>query len=177
MRWWLLAAAMCLGGCKCREMAPASKTDPLEPSRAWLDGTLPPDTGSPTDGGTLVVRAMVEPGGLNFLNSEFRDGWTSRLTRNSVYECLLEIDAADYSLKPQLSTSWSESDDHLTQTFKLRQGVKFHDGSDFSAADVIAVLDAVKNPKLPTDETRSDFSDLESYRAIDPFTVEKDPPA
>src|SRR5579862_9518370 len=129
MRWWLLAAALVASGCKCKETTPVADAGPAPgPTQAWLDGTPIADTGAPTDGGTLVVRAMVEPGGLNFLNSEFRDGWTSRLTRNSVYECLLEIDASDYSLKPQLAVSWSESDDHLTQTFKLREGVKFHDG-------------------------------------------------
>ncbi len=177
MRLSIALALLVLSGCKCK--APSAAPDAATaspqlsgPSSDWLEGRLPADPPAPKQGGTLVVRAMVEPGGLNFLVSEFRDGWTSRTMRNTVFECLLEIDPRDYSLKPQLATAWKESDDHLTQTFTLREGVKFHDGSDFSAADVMAVLAAVKNPKLPTDEVRADFADLESFRAVDAHTVE-----
>ncbi len=170
-------ALLALPACRCRpgsspDAGSSSAPTATGPSAAWLDGRPAPETGAPTDGGTLVVRAMVEPGGLNFLTSEFRDGWTSRTMRNTVFECLLEIDPHDYTLKPQLAVSWTESKDHLTQTFELRQGVKFHDGSDFGADDVVAVLAAVKNPKLPTDEVRADFEDLESFRAVGPHTVE-----
>ena len=46
----------------------AKKSDPPRsgPTEAWLEGQTPKDTGTPTDGGTLVVRAMMEPDGLNF---------------------------------------------------------------------------------------------------------------
>lgn len=168
----LAVLALTLAGCKCSDKKAPPPVTAEGPSKAWLDGTPEADTATPHDGGALVVRAMVEPGGLNYLANEFRDGWTNRITRNNVFECLIEIDAADYSLKPQLATSWTESDDHLTQTFHLREGVKFHDGSPFTAADVIAVFDAVKNAKLPTDEVRADFSDLDSYKTIDAHTVE-----
>ncbi len=138
---------------------------------SWLEGQPARETGAPTDGGTLVIRAMLEPDGLNFLDEAFRDGWTSRTMRNNVFEQLIEIDPVDYSLKPQLAESYESSADHLTQTFHLRRGVKFHDGSDFTARDVIAVFDAVMDGKHPTESLKADFVDLAAWKAVDDFTV------
>ena len=54
------------------------------------------------------------------------------------------------SLSPALAESWRAVDD-LTWEFKLRKGVKFHDGSDFTAADVVFSLDRVPNvPNSPS---------------------------
>jgi peptide/nickel transport system substrate-binding protein len=142
------------------------------PSTAWLEGQAPKDSAPAKDGGTLVIRAMLEPDGLNFLDEAFRDGWTSRTMRNNVFEALIEIDPVDYSLKPQLAERFEESPDRLTQTFHLRRGVKFHDGSDFTARDVIAVFDVMQDGKHPTESLRADFVDLASWRAVDEHTVE-----
>jgi len=42
----------------------------------------------------------------------------------------------DQTIAPELATSWAWSDDHLKLTFKLREGVTWHDGKPFTAADV-----------------------------------------
>lgn len=132
----------------------------------WLEGTPLPETGTPRKGGSLTVRAMAEPGGLDFLEDPFHDAWVARMTRNTVTEALLEIDPVTYALKPQLAASFDGG------VFHLREGVKFHDGSAFTAADVIATLDRVMDVKQRTGATRGDFVDLESYRALDEHTVE-----
>src|SRR5690606_25569253 len=68
---------------------------------------------------------------------------TTAVTK-SFYEGLFEFDK-DLKIKPVLAESYEVSADGLTYTFKLRQGVKFHDGTDFNAEAVKANLDRVLN--------------------------------
>ena len=53
-----------------------------------------------------------------------------------IYESLLSYDF-DLSPQPQLAESWDVSEDGLTYTFKLEEGVTFHDGTAFDSADVL----------------------------------------
>ena len=59
------------------------------------------------------------------------------LVTNNVYEGLLRYKPGTTEIEPALAESWSISKDGLQYTFKLRAGVKFHDGTTLSAADVI----------------------------------------
>lgn len=59
---------------------------------------------------------------------------------NNIYDPLL-IMQADGTLKPCLAKEYSVSSDGLVYTFKLRENVKFHDGSPMTSADVVATLD------------------------------------
>lgn len=63
------------------------------------------------------------------------DGESSRVTKQ-IYESLLEFDKESFDLKPGLAHDWKVSEDGLTYTFYLREGVKFHDGTDFNAEAV-----------------------------------------
>ncbi|MFC0557580.1 ABC transporter substrate-binding protein [Halalkalibacter alkalisediminis] len=63
------------------------------------------------------------------------DGESSRVTKQ-IYETLIEFDQDSFDIGPGLATDWSFSDDGLTFTFQLREGVKFHDGTDFNAEAV-----------------------------------------
>ena len=49
---------------------------------------------------------------------------------------------------PSLATEWSANPTATEWTFKLRQGVKFHDGSAFDAADVVYSFSRIKDPKI-----------------------------
>lgn len=95
------------------------------------------------------------------------EGPTSTLLHH-IYETLVER-AVDGSLKPRLATEWSISEEDPTVwVFKLREGVKFHDGADFTAEDVVASVTRV------TSET-SDFKGLHAVvtgaEAVDDYTV------
>ena len=48
---------------------------------------------------------------------------------------------ADRSLSPGLATEWTPNDDGTVWTFKLREGVKWHDGAAFTSADVVASME------------------------------------
>ena len=54
-----------------------------------------------------------------------------------IYDNLFAVDAS-FAPKPQMVDSWSVSQDGLTYTFKLRPGLKFHDGTPVAAKDVVA---------------------------------------
>lgn len=70
------------------------------------------------------------------------------------------------ALAPMLAESWSPNDDGSVWTFKIRQGVKWHDGTDFTAADVVGALDRL----APTNLTA--YIDPGSAVVIDDATVE-----
>ncbi len=69
--------------------------------------------------------------------------WTTAyMSRNygyMVYDTLFAMDS-DLNIKPQMVDSYSVSDDKLTYTFKMRSGLRFHDGAEVTADDVIASL-------------------------------------
>src|SRR3954454_21722263 len=55
----------------------------------------------------------------------------------NVYDCLVLYDLGATTIRPGLAESWEISDDGLVYTFKLRQGVSFHDGEPFNADAVV----------------------------------------
>jgi ABC-type transport system substrate-binding protein len=81
-------------------------------------------------------------------------------------------------VEPALATSWTTSDDGLTWTFALRQGVKFHDGTALDADAVITNIDRQVNPSSPyffqgrMINGTFLYGALDSYRAVTPSTVE-----
>lgn len=73
------------------------------------------------------------------------------LVANAVYDYLVDVDAQN-QIQPRLATDWQVSEDGLTYTFTLAEGVTFHDGSPFSAADVVWTFNRLRDPalELPT---------------------------
>ena len=56
----------------------------------------------------------------------------------------------DGHMSPCLATRWNESEDGLTYDFELRQGVKFHNGDPFTAADVKFTYETIMRPETKT---------------------------
>ncbi|WP_395345984.1 ABC transporter substrate-binding protein [Variovorax sp. UC122_21] len=97
---------------------------------AFAQGTAP--SPQPIDGGTLTIAVSQEPTSLvSFLDTKT----DNRNISAKITEGLLRYDA-QFRAQPLLATSWQVSADGLKYTFKLRPGVKWHDGRDFSAEDV-----------------------------------------
>ena len=65
-------------------------------------------------------------------------------SNHNVYETLYQYEYGTLNLRPVLATDMSISDDGIEYTFKLRKGVKFHDGSDFDAEDVKFTYERIK---------------------------------
>jgi peptide/nickel transport system substrate-binding protein len=79
----------------------------------------------------------------------------------------------DLTLKPVLAESWSHNDDGTVWTFKLRRGVKFHNGQEMNADDVVWTFDRLSDPGLASNAL-SVFKGLLSKggtRKIDDYTV------
>lgn len=85
----------------------------------------------------------------------------SHLTRAPMEEGKTDV------LEPDLATSWQIIDEH-TLEFKLREGVKFHDGQDFSAADVKATFEYASQPDRPA---ASFYPGQVEVEVVDPLTV------
>ena len=86
---------------------------------------------------------------------------------------LLKFDAANYpKIVGDLAESWEVSPDGLTYTFKIRSGVKFHDGSALSSADVKASYDRIVNPPTGVVSIRqAAYDDVTAIETPDAQTV------
>ena len=87
----------------------------------------------------------------------------------NVFEGLTRF-AADGSVVPGLAKSWDISDDGLTYTFTLQEGVTFHDGSSFDAEDVKFSLDRAR-AEDSTNAQKALFEAIDTVEAVDPATV------
>lgn len=75
----------------------------------------------------------------------------------------------DLKIEGELAESWEISEDNLTITFKLREGVKWHDGTPFTSADVLFNYQLYTDPKTPTAYAES-FKQVARTEAPDPYT-------
>lgn len=89
-----------------------------------------------------------------------------------IHEGLLTQDINNYDWKPSLATEWRVSADKTVFTFKLRQGVKWHDGAEFTAEDVKFSFDIIFKDTFNTVAVRPYYEGLKEVKIIDRYTVE-----
>ncbi|MBA5776908.1 ABC transporter substrate-binding protein [Stappia sp. F7233] len=87
----------------------------------------------------------------------------------NVFQGLTQVDR-DGTIKPALAESWTISDDGTVYTFKLHQGVTFHDGTAFDAEDVVFSLDRARGADS-VNAQKAKFEVIDKVEAIDPSTV------
>ena len=90
----------------------------------------------------------------------------------NVFEGLTRF-GPDGSVQPGLAASWTISDDGLSYTFQLRQGVTFHDGTDFEASDVVFSLDRAR-AEDSTNAQKALFAGIEGVEALGDTSVRID---
>lgn len=88
----------------------------------------------------------------------------------NIFEGLTRIDE-NGAVQPGLATSWTISPDNLTYTFKLAEGVTFHDGTSFDANDVKFSFDRIAAPDS-LNAHKEFYAVIQSVTVIDPLTVE-----
>jgi ABC-type transport system substrate-binding protein len=75
-------------------------------------------------------------------------------------------------IEGDLAQSWEVAKDGLNYTFKLRRGVKFHDGSDFTSEEVKATYERIINPPAGVvSARRAQHQDIQTIQTPDPYTV------
>jgi peptide/nickel transport system substrate-binding protein len=96
---------------------------------------------------------------------------------DNIFEGLVEYEAGSTEIKPALATSWTTSTDGKEITFKLRRGVKFHDGTDFNADAVVFSFARQYDQSHPFHQFGEwvywgyMFSDVDRVEKIDDYTV------
>lgn len=143
----ILTFAILLAACKNAPPAGVSATQPPV-SNEYSSPTVPPvnqQSGAPIAGGSVVIGLTQQPKTLNPLlaTSAVEDAVAS-----FAVEGLVQVDAEGV-YKPVLAEALPEvSDDGLTLTYHLRQGVRFSNGDAFTCEDVQYTLDAIMNTPL-----------------------------
>src|SRR5215467_5315610 len=124
------------------------------------------DTGAQTKDDTVVYALGSDVDTWDPPNSVLRE---AIILGYNVFNHLGARDLKTRKVDPSLATSWKAIDD-TTWEVKLRQGVKFHDGSPFTSRDVKATFDRVLDPakKMPA---RGNHAKIKGVEIVDDFTV------
>jgi len=122
----------------------------------------------PTEGDWVLYRLSAEPTTLNPITAT--DVYES-IVNGYIYETLIERDKESLKLKPLLAYKWVVSKDKLKYTFYIRKGIKWHDGEELTADDVIFSFQKIKDPKVDAPHLRNYYKDVEKVEKIDKYTV------
>ena len=135
------------------------------PSGSAAPGTA---TAAPTPAGPQGTLTIAMRGDIQSTHPYLSYDIVGISYRYNVFDSLVEWDRSG-KLVPALAQSWSV--DGQTITFKLRQGVKFHNGDPLTADDVKFSLDTIKSKDLNSGSA-SNFGAVESAVVVDPSTVQ-----
>jgi len=116
---------------------------------------------------SVVMAMALEPPGLDPTNAAAAA--IAEVTLYNIYETLTKINE-DGSTSPLLAESWTASPDLKTYTFKLRKGVKFHNGEPFDSSAVKFSFERAAQP-TSTNKDKSLFQSFESVTAPDADTI------
>ncbi|PYM31670.1 MAG: peptide ABC transporter substrate-binding protein [Candidatus Rokuibacteriota bacterium] len=120
---------------------------------------------APKRGGVLRVGNLGEPPALD---AHWTTASITETLTNHLYEGLYSLDASNRPI-PMLAEGHTVSRDGLTYTFKLRQGVKFHNGKEMTSEDVVASLARWGKQSI---YGKALFAQVAEWKAVDKYTAE-----
>lgn len=123
------------------------------------------DGGDAQSGGTLSYAVYGAAPTLDPASRAQPAGTTGGTEMAAVYDLLMRLDSEKNEFVPQLADSMTESDDGLTWTMKLRDGVKFNDGSDLTADSVVWSLNRFNEMRGGNSEMYT--ANVEKTEAVD----------
>lgn len=144
----------------CTSAPPAAKDKEQQPKTS---GSLTPKTG-----GTITIGYQAEPDTLDPQKTALSAG---NFVGGLLGGALMVLDPYTFDLKPHLAESYTISEDGKTLTFKLRQGVKFHDGTPLTASTFKQSIERAIDPKTASPVTGQELTTIESVSAPDDATL------
>ena len=176
---WLLAfmlvvalgASLLLAGCgSSSDTTTTGGAGSTDATGGTTVSTAAPDGGGDSAANTFTYAQGADPRGLD--PALVDDGESSKVISN-IYEGLLKYAPDSTQVEPCLAESMEVSSDGLSYTFKLKQGVKFHDGTDFNADAVKFNIDRQIPPNATADMSYGPFvyGSVKDVVVVDPYTV------
>jgi peptide/nickel transport system substrate-binding protein len=138
-------------------LVPAALSVPLGVRRALAQG-------APRKGGTLRVGFYIEAATMD---PHYSGSKIDRQVYHNIYEPLVTLDVK-LGIKPGLAESWTQPEPK-TLVFKLRRGVKFHDGTDFNAEAVKFNFNRMKTEAKSV--RKGEVASIDTVDVVDPYTV------
>ena len=129
--------------------------------------TAAPGTPTPKAGGTLVYAVVsvddrFDPAATTFTS-------VRQITAHVCEPLIWEMGPGKFH--PALAESWTVSPDATTFTFKLRQGVRFHDGTPFNAEAVKYTMDRIVSPTMIAGAARGNLGPYDRTEVVDQYTA------
>lgn len=123
-------------------------------------------TAGPRYGGTLRAGMQTDPVGLD---PHLTTATATRNMMENVYDTLVMV-SAEGRYVPGLAESWTTAADGLTWTFKIRSGVRFHNGRTMTAEDAAYSINRIRDPNTKSPRA-GDFALVDSVTAAGPATL------
>ncbi|MDO4355143.1 MAG: ABC transporter substrate-binding protein [Clostridia bacterium] len=128
-------------------------------------------------GSTLIVGEYILDTEVANMNPYVTAGTKSTTLRGLTYDALLYFNPVDGTYVPMLATEWAFNEDYTAITFKLREGVTWHDGEAFDAEDAAFTFNMLKGTTLDTYGLWNKLSSVEAtdtyeltMRFVEPFS-------
>jgi peptide/nickel transport system substrate-binding protein len=141
------------------------------PVRTWLVllavAVVAASAAAQTPGGTLRVAVPTTPTGYVVTQGA---GLADVVIEKLLQNALTRYDEKTLQPAPALATEWKAEDNARVWIFKLRQGVRWHDGKPFTAEDVKFTFDTLMNKDVRA-RMRGNMGPLEKVDVVDPATV------
>lgn len=133
-----------------------------------------PEPSSGTENGDIetggILRVMLKQDEGQGFDPALLTYSTGFVITQQMFDSLAEIQP-DGEIAPSLAEGWEISDDELTYTFQLREGVLFHDGTEMTADDVKYTIDRLRNPDTGSPRAGL-YAVVDEVNAVDDYTLE-----
>jgi peptide/nickel transport system substrate-binding protein len=140
------------------------KTSTVAAGVPWLGPGPAAAADPPKKGGTLRVGFYIE---AQTMDPHLSGSKIDRQVYHNIYEPLVTLDTK-LGIKPGLAESWTQPDPK-TLVFKLRRGVKFHDGTDFNAEAAKFNFERMKTE--PKSVRKGEVANIDTVEAVDSHTL------